>query len=152
MPSEDLLFFKVRGDGNVKNAWNVAVAACVSGAIGYFVGLQMHSGGTVGTPLRAENRAAQQAPLPPGSEAVYKVPVGAAPVKGDPEAKITIVEFSDFECPYCGRAVEVVKQVEARYGKDLRLAFKHNPLPMHPDAPTRRWRRAGRARTCTNRW
>src|SRR5207237_2136736 len=135
MPSEDLLFFKVRGDGNVKNAWNVAVAACVSGAIGYFVGLQMHSGGAVGTPLRAENRAAQQAPLPPGSEAVYKVPVGAAPVKGDPEAKITIVEFSDFECPYCGRAVEVVKQVEARYGKDLRLAFKHNPLPMHPDAP-----------------
>ena len=119
----------------MKNAWNVAVAACVSGAIGYFVGLQMHSGGAVGTPLRAENRAAQQAPLPPGSEAVYKVPVGAAPVKGDPEAKITIVEFSDFECPYCGRAVEVVKQVEARYGKDLRLAFKHNPLPMHPDAP-----------------
>ena len=37
----------------MKNAWNVAVAACVSGAIGYFVGLQMHSGGAVGTPLRA---------------------------------------------------------------------------------------------------
>ncbi|MFL5310471.1 MAG: DsbA family protein [Myxococcales bacterium] len=122
----------------MKNAWNVAVAACVSGAVGYFVGLQMHSGGSVGTPLRAETRAAQQPPapaLPPGSEVVYKVPVGAAPVKGDPEAKVTIVEFSDFECPFCGRAVEVVKQVESRYGKDVRLAFKHNPLPMHPDAP-----------------
>jgi protein-disulfide isomerase len=119
----------------VKNAWNVAVAACVSGAVGYFVGLQMHSGGSVGTPLRAEARAAQQAPLPPGSEVVYKVPVGAAPVKGDPEAKVTIVEFSDFECPFCGRAIEVVKQVESRYGKDVRLTFKHNPLPMHPNAP-----------------
>ena len=119
----------------MKNAWNVAVAACVSGAVGYFVGLQMHSGGSVGTPLRAETRAAQQPSLPPGSEAVYKVAVGAAPVKGDPEAKVTIVEFSDFECPFCGRAIEVVKQVEARYGKDVRLAFKHNPLPMHPDAP-----------------
>jgi len=120
----------------VKNAWNVAVAACVSGAIGYFVGVQMHSGGSVGTPLRAENRAAaQQPPLPPGSEVVYKVPVGPAPVKGDPEAKVIIVEFSDFECPFCGRAIEVVKQVESRYGKDVRLAFKHNPLPMHPDAP-----------------
>ncbi|HEX9574508.1 MAG TPA: thioredoxin domain-containing protein [Myxococcales bacterium] len=120
----------------MKNAWNVAVAACVSGAIGYFVGVQMHSGGSVGTPLRAENRAAaQQPPLPPGSEVVYKVPVGPAPVKGDPEAKVIIVEFSDFECPFCGRAIEVVKQVESRYGKDVRLAFKHNPLPMHPDAP-----------------
>ena len=120
----------------MKNAWNVAVAACVSGAVGYFVGVQMHSGGSVGTPLRAEARAAaQQQPLPPGSEIVYKVPVGSAPVKGDPEAKVTIVEFSDFECPFCGRAIEVVKQVEARYGKDLRLSFKHNPLPMHPDAP-----------------
>src|SRR5256885_3336817 len=135
MPNEDGLFFQVRGDRNVKNAWNVAVAACVSGAVGYFVGLQMHSGGSVGTPLRAETRAAQQAPLPPGSEAVYKVAVGAAPVKGDPEAKVTIVEFSDFECPFCGRAIQTVKQVEARYGKDLRLAFKHNPLPMHADAP-----------------
>ena len=120
----------------MKNAWNVAVAACVSGAVGYFVGLQMHSGGSVGTPLRAETRtAAQQAALPPGSDTVYKVPVGSAPVKGDPEAKVTIVEFSDFECPYCGRAIEVLKQVESRYGRDLRMAFKHNPLPMHPDAP-----------------
>src|SRR6266852_1746020 len=136
MPSEGGLFFHVRGDRNVKNAWNVAVAACVSGAVGYFVGVQMHSGGSVGTPLRAENRAAaQQLPLPPGSEVVYKVPVGPAPVKGDPEAKVIIVEFSDFECPFCGRAIEVVKQVESRYGKDVRLAFKHNPLPMHPDAP-----------------
>jgi protein-disulfide isomerase len=136
MQCQNRLFSFVRREGNVKNAWNVAVAACVSGAIGYFVGLQMHSGGSVGTPLRADNRAAAQAAqLPPGSEIVYKVAVGSAPVKGDPEAKVTIVEFSDFECPFCGRAIEVLKQVEARYGKDVRLAFKHNPLPMHPDAP-----------------
>jgi len=118
----------------VKNAWNVAVAACVSGAIGYFVGVQMHSGGSVGIPLRADNRA-PPVPLPPGSEIVYKVPVGAAPAKGDAEAKVTIVEFSDFECPFCGRAIDVLKQVEGRYGKDVRFAFKHNPLPIHPDAP-----------------
>ncbi|HYV65134.1 MAG TPA: thioredoxin domain-containing protein [Myxococcales bacterium] len=119
----------------MKNAWNVAVASCVSGAVGFFVCMQIYSGGSVGTPLKPERPAAQQAPLPPGSEVVYKVPVGTAPVKGDAEAKVTIVEFSDFECPFCGRAIEVLKQVEARYGKDVRFAFKHNPLPIHPDAP-----------------
>ena len=62
----------------MKNAWNVAVAACVSGAVGYYVGVQMHPGGSVGTPLRGENRPAAQQPMPPGSEIVYKVPVGNA--------------------------------------------------------------------------
>ena len=119
----------------MKNAWNVAVASCVSGAIGFFVCLQMYSGGSVGTPLRPDRAPAQQVPLPPGSEVVYKVAVGAAPVKGDPEAKVTIVEFSDFECPFCGRAIEILKQVESRYGRDVRFVFKHNPLPIHPDAP-----------------
>src|SRR5438067_8875253 len=95
----------------------------------------MHGDGEVGKPLR-DNRAAAQPRAPtPGSEVVYKVPVGSAPVKGDPEAKVTIVEFSDFQCPFCGRAIPALKQVESRYGKDIRFAFKHNPLPMHPDAP-----------------
>jgi protein-disulfide isomerase len=61
--------------------------------------------------------------------------VGAAPIKGDAEAKVTIIEFSDFQCPYCGRVMDAVHQVERTYDKDVRIAFKHNPLPMHPDAP-----------------
>jgi len=89
--------------------------------------------------MRGQNtpseRPAAQAALPPGWDTVYKVPLGVAPIKGDADAKVTIVEFSDFQCPYCGRVMDTVHQIERTYGKDVRIAFKHNPLPMHPDAP-----------------
>src|SRR5437868_2542366 len=120
---------------NVKSMWNVAGAVCIGAVAGFYFGQRMHDGGEVGKPLKETKPAAQQAALPPGSEVVYKVAIGSSPVKGDPEAKVTIVEFSDFQCPYCGRAIPVLKQVESRYGKDVRVVFKHNPLPMHPDAP-----------------
>src|SRR5947209_2860034 len=84
---------------------------------------------------RGSDKAGAQAALPPGADTIYKVILGVAPIKGDPEAKVTIVEFSDFQCPYCGRVMETVHQIERAYGKDVRIAFKHNPLPMHPDAP-----------------
>jgi protein-disulfide isomerase len=124
----------------VKSMWNIAVAVCVGAVAGFVAGVQLHAGGVVGTP-RAENRppaqqpGAQQQPAPAGSDVVYKVALGDAPVHGDPEAKVTIVEFSDFQCPFCARAIDVLKQVQSRYGKDIRFAFKHNPLPMHADAP-----------------
>jgi protein-disulfide isomerase len=119
----------------VKSLWNVAVAVCIGAVAGFYFGQRMHEGGEVGKPLRDNRPSPQQAVLPPGADVVYKVTLGSAPVKGDPEAKVTIVEFSDFQCPFCGRAIPVLKQVESKYGKDVRLAFKHNPLPMHPDAP-----------------
>jgi len=118
----------------MKSMWNVAVAASIGAVAGFYFGQRMHDGGDVGKPLR-DKPSAQQPALPPGSETVYKVALGNAPVKGEADAKVTIIEFSDFQCPYCGRAMPVLKQIESRYGKDVRLAFKHNPLPMHPDAP-----------------
>jgi protein-disulfide isomerase len=55
---------------------------------------------------------------------------------GPAMAKVTIVEWSDFQCPYCSKAAPVVKQLKEAYGKDVRFVFRHLPLPMHPDAPT----------------
>ena len=56
------------------------------------------------------------------------------PAKGPESAKVTIVEFSDFECPFCSRATETVKQVVASYGNKVRLVFRHYPLPFHKSA------------------
>jgi len=76
----------------------------------------------------------QQARRQPDPAAVYKVPVGNSPAKGPADALVTIVEFSDFQCPFCGRVEPTIKQVVDTYGKDVRVVFKQNPLPFHQNA------------------
>lgn len=57
------------------------------------------------------------------------------PSRGNAQAKVTIVEFSDFECPFCSKAEESVTQVMDKYGDKVRLVFRHFPLSFHPHAP-----------------
>ena len=64
----------------------------------------------------------------------YEVEVGKAPVRGDEDAAITIVEWSDFQCPFCDRATPTLAKIEEHYGSKVRLAFKHFPLSIHPQA------------------
>jgi predicted DsbA family dithiol-disulfide isomerase len=56
---------------------------------------------------------------------------GVSPVRGSAHPKVTIVEFSDFECPYCRQVQSTLKQIVDGYGKDVRLVFKHLPLEGH---------------------
>ncbi len=67
--------------------------------------------------------------------AVHYVPLGNSPSRGPADALVTIVEISDFECPFCGRVQQTLGELEQRYGGDLRIVFKHNPLPFHQQAP-----------------
>ena len=53
---------------------------------------------------------------------------------GSPAAPVTIVEFTDFQCPYCSRGAQTVKQVMAKYEGKVRLIVRHFPLPSHPAA------------------
>ena len=70
---------------------------------------------------------------PPGPDPtkVYAFNVGEAATHGPDDAWVTIVEVSDFQCPFCGRAAATMKEVEKAYGNDVRIVFKHNPLPFH---------------------
>lgn len=63
-----------------------------------------------------------------------KIDLNGSPVKGPNNAKITIVEFSDFQCPYCRRGYETMEQVAKMYPNDVKIAFKHFPLPFHNEA------------------
>jgi protein-disulfide isomerase len=56
------------------------------------------------------------------------------PARGPAGAKVTVVEFSDFQCPFCSRAVPAVKELEQAFGKDVRVVWKHLPLSFHPNA------------------
>ncbi len=66
---------------------------------------------------------------------VWRVPVDAkAPVRGAATALVTIVEFGDFQCPYCKRADATIKALRAAYGNDLRVVWRNEPLPFHKRA------------------
>ncbi|HWC73775.1 MAG TPA: thioredoxin domain-containing protein [Gemmatimonadales bacterium] len=56
-------------------------------------------------------------------------------VQGPSAAPVTLLEYGDFECPHCGRAYPIVKEIQRRLGADLRFAFRHFPLTqIHPHA------------------
>ena len=70
---------------------------------------------------------------------------GGAPSQGPANAPVTIIEFSDYECPFCKRAEPTVEQVVAAYPDKVRLVYRHYPLPFHKSA-----RPAAEAAACAN--
>jgi protein-disulfide isomerase len=56
------------------------------------------------------------------------------PAKGPANAPVTIVEFSDFQCPFCSRLTPTLAEVEKKYGDKVRLVFRQYPLPFHQNA------------------
>lgn len=64
----------------------------------------------------------------------YNVNVGDAPTRGPEDAPITIVMFSDFECPYCREGLETVERLEQEYAGQIRFVYKAFPIDRHPNA------------------
>lgn len=62
------------------------------------------------------------------------LPIKAATEAAKTNAKVTIVEFSDYECPFCSRAEPTIAEIMKQYPNDVRVAFINNPLPMHKNA------------------
>jgi protein-disulfide isomerase len=55
-------------------------------------------------------------------------------VLGKKDAKVTVIEYSDFECPFCGQLEPSIQQMLAEFPNDVRLAYRHFPLSFHPNA------------------
>lgn len=55
-----------------------------------------------------------------------------SPVRGNAQAAVTVVEFSDFECPYCRRGFSTMNELMAKHADDVRFVYMHFPLPFHP--------------------
>lgn len=69
-------------------------------------------------------------------DGILAIPVGSNDhVQGPIDALTTLVEYGDYECPYCGMAYPIVKRVQARLGDSLRFVFRNFPLAeLHPNA------------------
>ncbi len=84
---------------------------------------------------KAAPAAPEGAPAAPAAPAaVANIDIGTAPVKGPKNAPVTIVVFSDFQCPFCSRVVPTLHDIEKQYGNKVKIGFKHQPLPFHPNA------------------
>jgi len=83
----------------------------------------------------AARPAAAAQPGRPDPSRRYTLNTNGSPSRGDASAKIAIVEFSDFQCPFCSRVTPTLDQIHKSYTDDVRIVFKHLPLSMHPKAP-----------------
>jgi protein-disulfide isomerase len=87
---------------------------------GFFIG-QFFKSGDAGVELEEGTR--------------YKVLLrGDEPMQGSDDALVTIIEFADYQCPYCAKAKEPLEKAMEEFGDDVRLVYKHFPLPGHPAA------------------
>jgi protein-disulfide isomerase len=89
--------------------------------------------------LSRENRAAapkqeEQQDPEDDTTTVFKVPLGSSPARGSPAALVTIVEFGDYQCPFCVRAEGTLTALRQKYGDALRVVFKDSPLDFHQRA------------------
>ncbi|MGB1277403.1 MAG: DsbA family protein, partial [Nannocystaceae bacterium] len=87
-------------------------------------------GGSVGgAPSARANR-----PGAPDPSKTYAVQPDGRPQAGPDDALVTIVEYSDFQCPYCEKVVPTINQIKEAYPNDVRVVFRQRPLGMHPQA------------------
>lgn len=91
-----------------------------------------------GTTTKTVNTVVQQPGGTAGEPEVVGGPVvpikDTEYVKGNPDAPIEIIEYSDFECPYCLAFSQSLEQVFAEYGDQVKLVYRHFPLSFHPNA------------------
>ena len=71
----------------------------------------------------------------PDPNKIYNIPQGNAPFRGPKDAPVTIMEFSEFQCPFCSRAYTTIKELEKEYEGKVKVVFRSILLPRHDKAP-----------------
>ncbi len=86
------------------------------------------------TEIKAQLKAEVMKNQPLAAAQQAQIAANDAPSFGPADAKVTVVEFSDFQCPYCSRAATATEQIRAKYKDRIRFVFRQFPLPMHSNA------------------
>lgn len=134
------------GGGSVVAALILGAAVVVTGLVvkdgidgqtAVLVGVQESlgeiEGALAGGGLRAGAPRAD-APRAPDPGRKVEIPLGDAPVRGQADARVAIVEYSDFQCPFCARVIPTLNRIRETYGDRVKLVYKHLPLRIHPEA------------------
>ena len=82
----------------------------------------------------SEASAKPAGPAGPDPNKVYEIAAGDAPSRGPASAKVTILHYFDYQCPFCVRMAPTFEQILKDYPNDVRVVYKMHPLPMHPNA------------------
>ena len=83
---------------------------------------------------RLRNGASVQTFITPPEPPVYKIATDDQPTKGNPNATVTLVEFTDYQCPSCAKTQPVLEQLITEYGDRVKFVVRDFPLQMHADA------------------
>ena len=129
------------------SAGALVTAAVILGASilggSYWLALAIDRGSAEIAELNQALKAAAVAPAPaarpsaparPDPEKIYEIEIGDSPIRGSESAKVTIVEWADFQCPFCVRVDPTLEKIAEEYGDKVRFGFKHLPLSMHTKA------------------
>jgi protein-disulfide isomerase len=82
-----------------------------------------------------ELKQQEEANKPLGAEQMASISKGNdSAAFGSKDSKVTVVEFSDFECPYCSKAATATNDIKKKYGEKVRVIFRHFPLSFHKNA------------------
>jgi len=84
--------------------------------------------------IKATSKAPPKRKPPKADTTIYDIKIGNSPVKGAKDAKVTIVEFVDLQCPFCAREYPKLQQMLKDYPNDVKVVFMNFPLSFHKDA------------------
>ena len=124
------------------NPWFTVTIGLVGIIVGYTLGTMPGAQGMIGNAAPSPTVVQVPSPAAPSAPTAPAAPVGNVPpvdlkkdhIRGNPKAEIAVIEYSDFQCPFCTKVHATYKEILQKYGDKVMWVYRHYPLSFHPNA------------------